>query len=215
MMKEVAVKVLLADDHPYIMSGFSLLLANYGIEVIGEAKSPDEAIEMYSKLLPDVLILDTRFGEKLTGLDVAKAILKEHDSANIVFLTQFDQDSLIQEAYKIGGRSFLTKNCEPEQLALAISLASKGELYFPPEIAQRLANIAVHGDHSPRALLEPRELEIFVLMAKGLTNVEIARDLDLSTKTISNISLAIKGKLEIHRVADLTLMAVKYGLIEP
>ena len=213
MIKKVAIRVLLADDHPIVMSGFAMSLANFGIEVIGEAKTPDDAVKMYSKLSPDVLVLDLRFDEKLTGLDAAKAILQKHPDANIVFLSQFDQDGLIKETYKIGGRAFITKDCDAEDLALAVSQAAKGELFFLPEIAQRLANLSVRGDHSPLTVLDAREVDVFVLIAKGLTIAEIAKELGLSAKTISNMSLTIKGKLQIRRVAELTLLAVKHGLI--
>lgn len=210
-----AIRVLLADDHPIVRTGFSMSLASFGIKVVGEAKSPDEVIKMYPTLLPDVVVLDIRFGVKQTGLDVAKEILRQHPGAKIVLLSQFDQDSLIKETYKIGARAFVTKNCDPAELALAIRRAHENKVFFLPEIAERLASLSVLGDHSPQALLEERELEVFVLMAKGLTNVEIAEKLDLSPKTISNVSQTIKETLCMHRPADITRLAVKHELIEP
>ena len=197
------------------MAGFAMSLANYGIQVIGEAKTPDEAIRMYLALLPDVLVLDIRFGEKLTGLDAAKEILHKHPEAKIVFLSQFDQDSLIKETYKIGARAFITKDCDPANLATAVTRAGEGDLYFLPQIAERLANLSVLGDNSPRSKLDARELEIFIYMAKGLTNTEMAEALGLSAKTISNASHTIKLKLGISRAADITRLAVKHGYIEP
>jgi two-component system invasion response regulator UvrY len=215
MVMQGTVKAVLADDHPIVMSGFAMSLADYGIEVIGEARTPEEAIVMYAERAPDVLILDIRFGEKLTGLDAAKEVLKKNPDAKIVFLSQFDQDSLIKETYKIGALAFITKDCDPATLAAAVARVAKGERYFLPEIAERLANLSVRGDNSPRTLLDARELEVFVSMAQGLTNAEMAVHLALSTKTISNISHTIKGKLGIRRVADITLMAVRHGLLEP
>jgi DNA-binding NarL/FixJ family response regulator len=150
----------------------------------------------------------------LTGLDAARTILQEHPDANIVFLSQFDQDALIKETYRLGAKAFVTKDCDPADLAIAVQKASLGELYFMPSIAERLANLSVRGDASPQSLLDERSLEIFRLMAEGLTNVEIADKLDLSPKTISNVSQAIKDKLGIHRPALITKLAVKYGLIE-
>lgn len=209
------IRVLLADDHPIVMSGFSLSLTTMGIEVIGEVTTPNEAVQMYETLQPDVLIMDLRFGERLTGLDAAKTILKNHPAANIVFLSQFDQDALIKQTYSIGGRAFVTKDCSAADLAQAVTDASNGEVYFLPRIAKRLANLSVKGDQSPGALLDPRELEIFILTAKGKTNQEMADQLGLSQKTISNISHSLKVKLGTNRIADLTLLAVKHGYVEP
>jgi DNA-binding NarL/FixJ family response regulator len=206
--------VLLADDHPIVMTGFAMSLAAEGMQVMGQAKTPQEAVTQFTALSPDVLVLDIRFGAELTGLDAARTILQEHPDANIVFLSQFDQDALIKETYRLGAKAFVTKDCDPADLAIAVQKASLGELYFMPSIAERLANLSVRGDASPQSLLDERSLEIFRLMAEGLTNVEIADKLDLSPKTISNVSQAIKDKLGIHRPALITKLAVKYGLIE-
>jgi DNA-binding NarL/FixJ family response regulator len=208
------IRVLLADDHPIVMTGFAMSLAAEGMQVMGQAKTPQEAVTQFTALSPDVLVLDIRFGAELTGLDAARTILQEHPDANIVFLSQFDQDALIKETYRLGAKAFVTKDCDPADLAIAVQKASLGELYFMPSIAERLANLSVRGDASPQSLLDERSLEIFRLMAEGLTNVEIADKLDLSPKTISNVSQAIKDKLGIHRPALITKLAVKYGLIE-
>jgi two-component system invasion response regulator UvrY len=207
--------VLLADDHPIVMTGFSASLAKFGIKVVGEANTVEEAVEKYAALTPDVLVLDIRFGEKQTGLDTAKEILQQHPDANIVFLSQFDQDSLIKETYRIGARAFVTKDCAPAELAQAVMRAREGELYFLPQIAERLANLSVRGDSSPQSRLDERELEVFILLAKGLTIAEMVENLSLSQKTISNAIYAIKQKLGIHRPADITRLAVKHCLIEP
>jgi DNA-binding NarL/FixJ family response regulator len=206
---------MLADDHPIVMTGFAMSLSGHGMDVVGQAKTPDEAATMYGELRPDVLVLDIRFGTELTGLDAAQQVLKAHPGAKIVFLSQFDQDSLIKETYRLGAHAFVTKDCDPADLATAVRHAHAGKLYFPPEIAERLASLAVRGDVSPQSQLDERGLEIFKLMAEGLTNAEIAERLNLSTKTISNISQAVKEKLGVHRQAYITKLAVKHGLIEP
>lgn len=213
--QQTPVRVMLADDHPIVMTGFAMSLAGVGMDVVGQAKTPDEATAMYGELQPDVLVMDIRFGTELTGLDAARAILEKYPSANIVFLSQFDQDSLIKETYRLGARAFVTKDCDPADLANAVRQAHDGKLYFLPHIAERLANLSVRGDASPQSQLDERGLEIFKLMAEGLTNAEIAEKLNLSTKTISNISQAVKEKLGVHRQAYITKLAVKHGLIEP
>lgn len=209
------MRVLLADDHPIVMSGFALSLKSKGIEVIGEVTTPKEAVESYEKLQPDVLMMDLRFGEKLTGLDAAKTILERYPKANILFLSQFDQDSLIKQTYSIGGRGFLTKDISAADLAQAVSDAGRGETYFLDRIAKRLANLSVKGDQSPGAVLDTREFDVFLLTAKGRTTQEISDQLGLSPKTISNVAHSLKEKLGTNRIADLTLLAVKHGYIEP
>jgi DNA-binding NarL/FixJ family response regulator len=209
------IRVMLADDHPIVMKGFAMSLAAEGMEVVGQARTPEEAVAMYAKEKPDVAVLDMRFGTELTGLDAAQQILKADPRAKIVFLSQFDQDSLIKETYRIGAHAFVTKDCDPADLATAVQHAHEGKLYFLPQIAERLASLAVRGDVSPQSQLDERGLEIFKLMAEGLTNAEIAEKLNLSTKTISNISQSVKEKLGVHRQAYITKLAVKHGLIEP
>lgn len=209
------IRVMLADDHPIVMTGFAMSLAAEGMDVVGQAKTPDEALAMYAGLKPDVVVLDIRFGTELTGLDAARQILRANPRAKVVFLSQFDQDSLIKETYRIGAHAFVTKDCDPADLASAVQHAHEGKLYFPPQIAERLASLAVRGDVSPQSQLDERGLEIFKLMAEGLTNAEIAEKLNLSTKTISNISQSVKEKLGVHRQAYITKLAVKHGLIEP
>lgn len=215
MKKPERIRVMLADDHPIVMGGFALSLAGPDIEVVAQARSPEEALAMYAAQRPDVAILDIRFGAQLTGMDVARRLLADQPNARIVFLTQFDQDSLVKECYRIGGRAFITKDCDPEELAAAVRRAHQGELYFMPAIAERLASLSVRGDESPQALLDERSLAIFALMAEGLTNAEIAERLDVSSKTISNASQAIKDRLGVQRAADITRLAVRHGLIQP
>lgn len=209
------IEVVLADDHPMTMAGFSMTLSKYGISVIGSARTPGEAEAMYAEKSPDVLVLDVRFGEKLTGMDVAKRILSRQPSAAIVFLSQFDQDSLIKDAYRVGGRAFVTKDREPVDVAQAIEHASRGELFLLPHIADRLARLSVRGDNSPRSVLNESEIELFVLLARGLTIPEIAEVLKVSSRTVSNISHSVKVKLGMTRSADITRLAVKHGFIEP
>jgi len=208
------IKVLLADDHPVVMGGFAMALGGFGIDVVGQARTPTEAVDAYQALAPDVAILDIRFGEQLTGMDAAREILAKAPKANIVFLTQFDQDALVKEAYRIGARALVTKDCDPSELATAVQHAAQGKLYFMPAIAERLASLSVLGEQSPQALLDERSLEIFKLMAEGLTNAEIADRLGVSSKTISNSSQAIKDKLGVERAADITRLAVRHGVLQ-
>ena len=213
------IRVVIADDHPLIIEGLGSALLRYGVEVGGYVCTAPEVIAKYNEIKPDVLILDVRFGEGANGLDVARELLIDSPDARIVFYSQFDEDELVQEAYRMGGAAFITKNIIPSVLADAIRQVHEGRKtkkpFFLPGIAERLALLGVRGDDSPQAKLERRELEVFKLMAQGLTNVEIAERMNQSPRTISTISQHIKETLGVHRPADVTRLALKHLLIEP
>ncbi|MDO9005331.1 MAG: response regulator transcription factor [Aquabacterium sp.] len=210
------ISVMIADDHPLIVEGLTSVLARHGLTVLGSASDAPAVADTFMTLQPDVLVLDLRFGDGgIGGLDVLQALLARQASAKVVIYTQFDQDEVIREAYKRGAKAFVTKNTDPSELADTIARVHQGETVFMPSIATRLALMSVRGDESPLAKLQPREVEVFKLMAQGLTNVEIAERMNLSPKTISTTSQSIKDHLGIHRPADITLLAVRCGLIEP
>lgn len=207
------IRVLLSDDHPILLAGFATSLASHGINVVAQATALEDTITQYEKLLPDILVLDIKFGSHLTGLDAAQSLLTKFPDANIVFLSQFDQDQFIKRAYKLGARAFVNKTCTTKELATALKKVHDGDIYFPPQIAERLASLTIR-DPSPQSLLDEKELEVFIMLARGLTPVEIGEKMNRSSKTISNTAQTIKDKLGIQRYADMTLLAVKHGLVE-
>ena len=208
------IRVLIADDHPLIIFGLTSALTGKDIQVAERVTEAQEVVSKYSESKPDVVVLDIRFGTGLTGFDVAAELLRRFPAARIVFYSQFDQDETIAEAYRIGGRAFVPKNAAPTVLADAIKKAHAGEIYFLPKIAERLALIGLKADESPQSRLEPRELEVFRMMARGLTNAEIAEKLHVTARTVSAISSAVKDKLGLSRQAEITLLAIKHMMIE-
>ena len=209
------IRVVIADDHPIVMAGFSMALTSFGIQVAGNAGTPADVLTIYAELLPDVLLMDIRLGEELSGLETAKKILCQHPDAKIVLLAELHQESLIREAYRIGAYAIITKACSAIELATAVTHASYGKLYFSPNVAARLASLSVRGDDSPHATLHPRELDVFLRIAKGQTVNEIAKELHISPKTVGNTSVKLKRKLGVTRAAEVTRLAIKFGLIEP
>jgi two-component system invasion response regulator UvrY len=210
------ISVMIADDHPLIVEGLTSVLTRHGLKVVGSAGVASTVVDIAATLRPDVLVLDMRFGDgDIGGLDVLQALQAKQSPVKVVVYTQFDQDEVVREAYKRGAKAFVTKNTDPVELAYTIARVHQGETVFLPSIANRLAMMSVRGDESPLSKLQPRETEVFKFMAQGLTNVEIAERMSLSPKTISMTSQAIKDQLGIHRPADITLLAVKCGLIEP
>lgn len=209
------IRVLIADDHPLIIEGLTSALSRLGVEVVDEVSAIGAVLEKYNESAADVLVLDVRFGEGATGMDVARELLNRFPGARIVIYSQFDQDELIREAYRLGCAAFIPKNTPPELLADAIKQVHQGKTYFLPQIAERIALLSVRGDESPQAKLDAREIEVFRLMAQGHTNAEIAEKMSLSPKTISTISQAVKEQLGVHRPADITRLAVKHMIIDP
>lgn len=207
--------MLLADDHPLILEGLRTVLTKQGMKVVGEVMSVGDIVPRVKQLRPDVAVLDVRFGPGPTGLDVARDLLSQQPGARVVFYSQFDQDEVIRDAYRLGGAAFVTKNQPPEVLFEAITAAAQGRTFFPPAIAERLAVLGLHGDDSPRARLDPRELEVFLHLANGLNNNEIAERMGLSSKTIGMVGQTVREKLGVQRAADLTRLAVRHGMIEP
>jgi len=211
------IRLLIADDHPVIADALGSGIQAHEMEVVGRTTAASDVRAKYAELLPDVLVLDVRFGRDSanTGLDVAREILGEHEEARIVIYSQFDSDEMIREAYRIGVSAFVPKSTSLQVVAEAIVAVHTHGVFLLPHVAQRIALLSIQGDDSPQALLESRELEVFRLLAKGSTNIEIAEKLDLSAKTISHINQAIKEKLGVQRPADITLLAVKHELIAP
>lgn len=209
------LRVLLADENPIFATGCALTLARYGIEVIGEVKAPANIIASYDRLQPEVVLIDASLGGKQNGLEAAKNMLLMRPDVKIVVLGVDGQAAACREAYRIGACAFVSKDRDPADLAQAINRARAGTLFFMPHVAEHLANAKVRGDDCPHELLDGREFEIFRLIALGRTNVEMASLLSLSLKTISNYSMSIKAKLRTERIAELTRIAVRYGVIEP
>lgn len=191
------------------------MLTKQGMKVVGEVMSAGDVVPRVKQLRPDVAVLDVRFGPGPTGLDVARELLAQQPGSRVVFYSQFDQDEVIRDAYRLGGAAFVTKNQKPEILFEAITVAAQGKTFFPPAIAERLAVLGLHGDESPRARLDARELEVFLHLASGLNNNEIAEQMGLSSKTIGMVGQTVREKLGVQRGAELTRLAVRYGLIDP
>lgn len=208
------VRVMIADDHPLIVEGLTSALVRFNLDVVGQALTTTDVLDSYGRVKPDVLVLDVRFGEGVTGLDVARQLLAKDPSAKIIIYSQFDSDEIVREAYLLGCKAFLPKSTPAATLASTVHQVNQGETFFLPEIATRLALLSVRGQGSGISALDQRELEVFKKMALGMTNQEIADAMSLSLKTISLTSQHIKETLRLHRPADVTLLAVKHGLID-
>ena len=216
MPDKKTIRLLIADDHKYLIDGVRLSLDDAGFEVVAQTMSVHDILPLYKEHKPDAVLVDIMFNQDKTGLDVLADVLNIDPEAKIIVFSQYDQDELIQKAYVLGAKAFLTKSVKVDTLIEAVRCATKGEVYFTDDIAQRLAALATRsssGAPSPREVLTAKELDIFCLLAKGLTELEVANELGFHQRTITSNKATIKEKLGISRPAEFTIAALKDKLI--
>ena len=185
------VRVLIADDHAVVRAGFKMILdAEPDIDVIGEARDGAEAVESARSLRPDVVLMDIRMPE-LDGLEATRRVLAEPDPPRVLVLTTFDLDEYVYEALRAGASGFLLKDTPPEQLVEAIHVVAGGDALLSPVVTRRV--IAEFVRRPPASARPPapgldeltaRELEILRLIARGLSNAEIAAEAFVSETTV-------------------------------
>lgn len=210
----MSIRIFLADDHRLLVEGFRHALKENDIDVIEVAYSLDGLIPRYLEVQPDVLVIDVRFDKESaseTGLDVCEALLRTHPDAKVVVFSQFDDQYIIEKAYKIGVLAFVLKDECTDILDQAIRSAADGQAFFSPQVAQRLARSSVK-DRNPGKLLDEKELRAFLLTADGSSLAQVAESMALSTKTVGNLLKSIKSKLDIEAPADFTKLAIRFGL---
>jgi DNA-binding NarL/FixJ family response regulator len=216
----VTTRVLLADDQSLVRAGFRLVLENHpDIEVVGEASNGNEALHSTSRLQPDVVLMDIRMPE-LDGIAATRAITAEHD-ARVLVLTTYDLDEYVYDALQAGASGFLLKDTPPEQLVAGIRAVAGGEALLAPTITRRLieefARVGPTQRARPAALdqLTPRETEVLRLLARGLSNAEIAETLVLSDTTIKTHVTHVLGKLGLRDRVQAVVLAYESGLVTP
>lgn len=215
-MANKKIRLLIADDHPAILSGLSRLLSEEGINVVAEVSDQASICKQYIISRPDVCLLDYRFGAGPTGMDAAKEILKVDQRARICIFSQFDAPTVTADCYNAGALAFLPKSVDVGILVEAIETARRGEVYMTPEISKTLAMMNLRKGHQDNPLgLNERETKLLVLLARGLTQSEIAEEIQLSQRTITTDIAALRSKLQVERQTEFTLLAVKHKLISP
>ena len=209
------IRVLLVDDHAVVRTGFRLLLqAHPDITVAGEADSGESACQRYLELTPDVVVMDLGM-PGMGGLEALRRIRAHHAQARVLALSAHDDPLYARRALREGARGFLSKRSAPEALLEAISAVAAGQRYLDPNLAQKLALDEVEGaGKSAVERLSEREFEVFVRLAGGASVQRIADDLKLSGSTVGTHLYNIKQKLGATNQAELTLIAIRRGLIE-
>jgi two-component system invasion response regulator UvrY len=209
------IRVMLVDDHAVVRTGFRLLLQSLPeVSVIAEADSGETAFQRYSELTPDVLVLDIAM-PGMGGLEALKRIRARHPQARVLALSAHDDPMHARRALQEGALGFLSKRSAPEALIEAVTTVAAGRRYLDANIAQKLALAEVEGGaKSPIERLSEREFEVFVRLARGATVQKIADDLKLSSSTVGTHLYNIKQKLDVVNQSELTLIAIRHGLIE-
>ncbi|MBS0378024.1 MAG: response regulator transcription factor [Proteobacteria bacterium] len=209
------IRVLLVDDHAVVRTGFRLLLqAHPGTTVVGEADSGENALKRFQELNPDVTVMDLSM-PGMGGLEALRRIRAHQPQARVLTLSAHDDPQHAQRALREGARGFLSKRSAPEALIEAITAVAAGERYLDAEIARKLALQETDGSgKSPIERLSEREFEVFLRLARGHTVQKIAEDLKLSASTIGTHLYNIKQKLAVANQSELTLIAIRHGLIE-
>jgi DNA-binding NarL/FixJ family response regulator len=215
------IRVLIADDQALLRGGFRMILdAQKDIEVVGEAGDGREALAQVRELKPDVVLMDIRMPE-VDGLEATRRLVSGDGSTRVLMLTTFDVDEYVYEAMKAGASGFLLKDVRPEQLAEAVRVVAAGESLLAPAITRRLIAEFVRrpppGSGRPAELseLSERELEVLKLIARGLSNAEIASALFVSEATVKTHVTHVLSKLRLRDRVQAVVLAYESGLVAP
>jgi DNA-binding NarL/FixJ family response regulator len=216
----VSVCVLLADDQRLVRAGFRQILASEGFDIVGEAGDGREAVELARRHRPDVVLMDVRM-PNLDGIEATRRILADPEPRpRVLVLTTFDLDEYVYEALRAGASGFLLKDAPEDQLAAAIRVVADGGSLFAPSVTTRLiAEFAQRArpQEPPQELdeLTPRELEVLRLIARGLSNEEIAAELVVSEHTARTHVSRILSKLALRDRVQAVVLAYETGLTQP
>lgn len=217
------VRVVIADDQDLVRNGFRLILSSYdNIRVVGEADNGREAVEVARREHPDVVLMDIRMPIE-NGIEATRHIVEnpQTDDVKVLILTTFDIDEYVYDALSAGASGFMLKDAEPDDIANAVNVVAQGDALIQPSVMRRLVETFVSSRvSSPSASgrfddLTDREREILVMVARGLSNIEIADELVISAATVKTHVARIMAKLNVHDRAQLVVVAYEEGLVVP
>jgi DNA-binding NarL/FixJ family response regulator len=219
----MSLGVLIVDDQALVRAGFRMILeAEENMEVVGEAADGREAVTEARRLRPDVVLMDVRMPE-VDGIEATRRLLAEDASAaKIVMLTTFDMDEYVYDALRAGASGFLLKDVPPEQLVDGIRAVARGDALLAPSVTRRVIEEFVRRPPASVRTLPPkleelttRELEVLKLIARGLSNAEIASELFVSETTVKTHVAHVLMKLELRDRVQAVVAAYESGLVEP
>jgi two-component system invasion response regulator UvrY len=209
------IKVLLVDDHAVVRMGFKMLLESAeDIKVIAEAESGEQGVKSYVEHRPDVVVMDITM-PGIGGLEAIDRIMAKDNSAKILVLSAHEDSVHPKRVLNAGAMGYLTKRSAAEELIKAIRMVAGRKMYLEANIAQQMAIQQLNGEKNPVDVLSDREFEVFMSLAKGQTTNEIAEILSLSPRTVGTHLYNIKQKLNANNSAEIALIAMRSGLIDP
>jgi two-component system invasion response regulator UvrY len=214
MTTATKIRVMLVDDHAVVRVGFRMLLAATGdIEVVAEADSGEVAYQRYSEIRPDVVIMDLSM-PGMSGIDAVRRLVAKDKTARVLVLSAHEDTAHPRRALRAGALGYLSKRTAPEALIEAVYAVASGRSYLDVEIARKLAMQGLGGAAGGIEALSEREFSIFLQLARGHSVRHIAESMNLSPNTVGTHLYNIKQKLGAGNQAELTLIAVRNGLIE-
>ncbi len=214
----MTIRVLVADDQSMVRAGFRMLLADEAdIEVVAEASNGKEAVEKAARFDPTVVLMDIRMPE-LDGLEATRRILAADPDARVLVLTTFDLDEYVYEALRAGASGFVLKDDPPEQLIAAVRTVASGDALLSPAVTKRVigAFTRMPRPAPPRELddLSAREREVFRLVARGLSNAQIGKELFIGETTVKTHVTHILSKLGLHDRVQAVVLAYQTGVFD-
>lgn len=209
------INVMLVDDHAVVRMGFKMLLeTSNDIKVIAEAENGGEAIKLFVEHKPDVVVMDITM-PGMGGMEAIERILNKESSAKILVLSAHEDSVHPKRVLNAGAMGYVTKRSAAEELIKAIRAVASGKKYIEAGVAQQMAIQQLSGEDNPVDVLSEREFEVFMSLAKGKTTNEIAEALFLSPRTVGTHLYNIKQKLNASNSAEIALIAMRSGLLEP
>ncbi len=209
------IRILVADDHGVVRKGLKQIVADHhGMEVVGEAATGQEVLELISTRTFDVVILDIAMPGR-GGLDILRELKAEKPELKVIVLSMYPEEQYAIRSLRDGASAYLTKASPPEELIQAIQIVATGKRYITPSIADRLASyIEEDSQRPPHEALSDREMQVLVLIGSGKQASEIAGELNLSIKTVSTYRSRILMKMGMETNAHLIRYALQHGLVE-
>ncbi|CAM8631095.1 CitB Response regulator containing a CheY-like receiver domain and an HTH DNA-binding domain [Oxalobacteraceae bacterium] len=208
------INVMLVDDHAVVRFGFRMLLESTDdIKVVAEADSAEAAYQQIPTAKPDVIVMDISLGGTM-GVEATRRIVARDKTAKVLGLSSHEDPSYVRYMLKAGAQGYLSKRSAPDELMHAIRQVAEGRMYIEASLSQRMALEEFNGEKSPIEVLSEREFGVFIQLAKGLSVNQIAELLTISPRTVGTHLYNVKQKLGAANQAELTLIAVRHGLIE-
>lgn len=207
------IRVMLVDDHTLVRMGFRMLLTNADVEIVAEAGSGEQACLEYPRVRPDVVVMDLSM-PGMGGLEAVRRLLAQDPKARILALSAHEDTAHSGRVLRAGALGYLAKRSAPDTLIVAVTTVARGDRYVDAQTAQALALAQIQGDASPADILSEREFSVFIQLAHGKNVAQIAESLSLAPSTVGTHLYHVKQKFGASNQSELTLVALRWGLIQ-